>query len=103
MDLKEAIKSRHSVRQFNDMPISEEHVSALNALIEECNEESGLRMQLITGDPECFDSFLAHYGNFRNANNYIAIVGPKSLPDLEEKGGYYGERVVLAADRKSVV
>ena len=97
MDLKEAIKSRHSVRQFNDMPISEEHVSALNALIEECNAESGLRMQLITGDPECFDSFLAHYGNFRNANNYIAIVGPKSLPDLEEKGGYYGERVVLAA------
>ena len=97
MDLKEAIKSRHSVRQFKDMPISEEHVSELNKLIEECNAESGLRMQLITGDPECFDSFLAHYGNFRNANNYIAIVGPKSLPDLEEKGGYYGERVVLAA------
>ena len=54
-------------------------------------------MQLILNDPECFDTFLAHYGKFRNAKNYIAIVGPKSLPDLEERAGYYGEKIVLEA------
>ena len=42
-------------------------------------------MQLITDDPECFDTFLAHYGKFKNARNYIAIVGRKDLPTLEER------------------
>ena len=97
MNIKEAIKSRHSVRQYKDIPIPEETVSELNALVRACNEESGLHIQLITDDPDCFNSLLAHYGSFRNANNYIAIVGPKGLSDLEEKAGYYGQRIVLAA------
>ena len=97
MDIKEAIKARHSVRQYKNEPISEEHIAELTALIESCNEESGLHMQLITGDPECFDTFLAHYGKFKNARNYIAVVGPKSMPDLDEKGGYYGQKIVLTA------
>ena len=97
MTLKEAIKARHSVRQYKDAPIKEETAAELNALIAECNAESGLHMQLILDDPDCFRTLLAHYGKFRNANNYIAIVGPASLPDLEERGGYYGQKIVLAA------
>ena len=56
-------------------------------------------MQLIVEDPECFDTLLAHYGMFKNVKNYIAVAGPKALPDLEEKGGYYGQKVVIAAQR----
>ncbi|MBQ8054117.1 MAG: nitroreductase family protein [Lachnospiraceae bacterium] len=97
MDIREAIKSRHSVRQYTNVPIPEETVAELNKLIDACNAESGLHMQLITDDPECFNSFLAHYGSFRNANNYIAIVGPQSLENLDEKAGYYGQKIVLAA------
>ena len=99
MDLKEAIKSRHSVRYYKDEPISEETKAQLEALIAACNEESGLHMQLIVEDPECFDTLLAHYGMFKNVKNYIAVAGPKALPDLEEKGGYYGQKVVIAAQR----
>ena len=97
MDIREAIKSRHSVRQYTNVPIPEETVAELNKLIDACNAESGLHMQLITDDPECFNSFLAHYGSFRNADNYIAIVGPQSLENLDEKAGYYGQKIVLAA------
>ena len=97
MDIKEAIKSRHSVRQYKDIPISKEDRELLEKLICECNKESGLNMQLVCDDPDCFDTFLAHYGKFRNANNYIAIVGSTSLDDLEEKCGYYGQRLVLEA------
>ena len=97
MDIREAIKARHSVRQYKTDPIPEDLKEALENLISECNEESGLHMQLITNDPECFNTFLAHYGKFKNADNYIAVVGPKALPDLEEKGGYYGQKVVIAA------
>ena len=97
MNIKEAIQERHSVRQYKNIPISEEHRSKLNALIASCNEESGLNIQLITDDPDCFNVFLAHYGKFSNAVNYVAIVGKKNLPNLEETGGYFGQKIVLNA------
>ena len=102
MDIREAIKERHSVRQYQDLPIPEDLKAELDELIQACNEESGLHMQLITDDPACFDTFLAHYGKFKNAKNYIAIVGPKTLPNLEELGGYYGQKVVIAAQMKGL-
>ncbi len=97
MDIKEAIRDRHSVRQYKDEPLLEEHIEALKALIGECNEESGLHIQLITDDPECFRTFLAHYGKFENVRNYLALVGPSAMPDLDEKAGYYGQKLVIAA------
>ena len=97
MDLKEAVRSRHSVRQYKDEPISEEHVSRLNEIIKQCNIQSGLNMQLICNDPECFDVFLAHYGKFENAVNYIALIAKKSIDNREELAGYYGQRIVLEA------
>ena len=97
MDIKEAIKARHSVRYYKDEPISDEQRAELKALISQCNEESGLSMQLVVDDPECFDTLLAHYGMFKNVKNYIAVVGPKALEDLDVRGGYYGQKIVLAA------
>ncbi len=97
MDIKQAIKERHSVRQFASDPIAGDVKTTLETLIRECNEESGLHIQLITGDPECFDTLLGHYGSFTGVDKYIAIVGLKKKPNLEELGGYYGERIVLEA------
>ena len=97
MDIRDAIKERHSVRQYKDIPMGETERKRLEMLIEQCNAESGLRMQLICNDPECFDTFLAHYGRFSNAKNYIAMVGKKSMPDLDECCGYYGQKIVLEA------
>lgn len=99
MDIKQAIKERHSVRKYKEDPIPEELVNRLGELIRECNAESGLHIQLILEDPGCFDTLLAHYGWFRGVKNYIAIVGEESLPDMEELGGYYGEKVVIEAQR----
>ena len=100
MNITEAINNRHSVRQYKDIPIGEDLKKQLNALVEECNQESGLHIQLILNDPKCFDVFMAHYGmKFRNAVNYLALVGKKEIPDLDEKAGYYGEKLVLAAQQ----
>ena len=87
MDIKQAIKERHSVRKYKEDPIPEELVNRLGELIRECNAESGLHIQLILEDPGCFDTLLAHYGWFRGVKNYIAIVGEESLPAMEELGG----------------
>lgn len=97
MNIQEAIKNRHSVRQYKDMPIDGVLVSRLKEIIDDCNRESGLNIQLVLDEPECFDTLLAHYGKFRNAKNYVAIVGKRNLPDLAERGGYYGQRIVLEA------
>ena len=97
MDIKEAIKERHSVRKYKDMPIEEEKKNKRVGLIKQANDESGLNIQLICDDPECFDTFLAHYGKFSNVKNYIAIVGKKSLENVEELGGYFGQKIVLEA------
>ena len=98
MNRMEAMKARHSVRQYKNKPIEAELISALQTEIEACNEESGLHIQLITNEPKAFDSFMAHYGKFRGVTNYIAMIGKKGH-NLEEKCGYYGERLVLKAQQ----
>lgn len=98
MNLTEALHVRHSVRQYKNKPIDAETVSALQAEIERCNQESGLHIQLVTNEPKAFDGFMAHYGKFRGVTNYIAMIGKKGA-DLDEKCGYYGERLVLRAQQ----
>lgn len=96
MDILEIMKARHSVRQYSSKKIEDEKKEQLSALVKECNRESGLHIQIIFDEPNCFNSRMAHYGKFSGVENYIALVGEKSA-DLEEKAGYYGERLVLKA------
>lgn len=96
MTIQEAIKNRHSVRSYKDIPLSNEVVEKLKKEIEKCNKESGLNIQLVLNEKEAFSGFMAHYGKFSGVENYIALIGKKGK-DLEEKCGYYGERIAILA------
>ncbi len=96
MDMMKVMKERHSVRQYTEEKIGAEKRVVLDQLIEECNKEAGLHIQILYDEPECFKGGLAHYGKFTGVNNYIALVGPKSS-HLDEDTGYYGEKIVLKA------
>lgn len=96
MDLQEAIRSRHSVRAYIDRPIEGEVLEQLRQTIAECNQESGLSIQLCHNEPQAFSGRMARYGKFKNVSNYIALVGKKT-DLLAEKCGYYGEKIVLKA------
>ncbi len=98
MNLTEAMKGRHSVRQYTDQPLNEAVISALQKEIDACNKESGLHIQLVTNEPKAFDGFMAHYGKFSGVTDYIAMIGKKG-PTLDETCGYYGERLVLLAQQ----
>lgn len=98
MDLKEAMEKRHSVRQYMDRPVEAEVLQALREEIAACNKEGNLHIQLVTNEPKAFDSFMAHYGKFSGVRNYIALIGEKGA-GLDEKCGYYGERLVLKAQQ----
>lgn len=96
MTILEAIKERHSVRSYTTKPIPQDIIVPLQNEIETCNKEGCLNIQLITNEPNAFDSFMTHYGKFSGVQNYIALIGKKS-PELDEKLGYYGERIALLA------
>lgn len=94
MDLLQAIKDRHSVRSYQDKPIEKIVRESLSQVVNECNKESGLNIQLVFDEPYAFDSFMAHYGKFSGVKNYVALIGGKNR---DEDIGYYGEKIALYA------
>ena len=98
MTLGEAMRARHAVRDYLDTPIEAGALKALKEEVAACNAEGALHIQLAAEEPQAFRGILAHYGKFRNVRNYIALVGKKG-DDLDEKLGYYGERLVLLAQQ----
>jgi len=97
MDLEEAIKNRHSVRIYKTDRIDDDVAAELQKEIDAINQESGLCISLVRDEPKTFNGLLFKtVVKFKNAVNYFSVSGPVS-EDLEEKCGYYGERLVLFA------
>lgn len=98
MTILDAIQARHSVRSYlaKSLEVGAKH--ALLTEISAVNQESGLHIQLVTDEPKAFSSLMARYGKFSGVTSYIALAGRKS-PDLDERCGYYGERLVLLAQQ----
>ena len=96
MDLLQAMRARHSVRAYEDKPVPPAVRAALEEEIAACNARFGLKMRLVTEEPNAFGSFLVHYGKFKGVRNYLALVGDDAA-DVNERAGYCGERVVLLA------
>ena len=78
LNINEAMRTRHSVRKYTDMPIEQEIVDALNREISSINNESGLKFTLFTNEPEAFKANKPSYGSFSGCRNYIALVGSHS-------------------------
>ena len=96
MDIIQLIGERHSVRRVLGIKIPDDVRGTLDSYVSELNEKSGLHIQIVYDEPDCFSSFMAKYGGIRGCNDYISLVGKKSS-DLDEKCGYFGELVVLKA------
>lgn len=98
MDLSEAIKCRRSIRSYTDQKLDGDVQTKLLELIDRTNRESGLNFQLILNEPKAFNGFISKIGRFSNVKNYIAVIGKKG-PTVEEDCGYFGEKIVLEAQR----
>ena len=97
MDIKEAIKARHSVRHYTNQVIEPKKIEYLQQLVNDYNALSGLNIQFITNEPRSFgESMLARYGKFSGVTCYFAMIGTKSKT-LDETVGYYGEKLVIEA------
>ena len=94
MTLQEAIQARHSVRAYQEQPLTDSDARALQEKIEELNREGQLHIQLIRIEPKAFLGPFARYGKFRGVTDYFVMAGMKA-DDLDERIGYYGEQLVL--------
>jgi len=93
---KQAILVRHSVRKYRSVRIADNLVAELNAKINELNAASGLHFQFVEDAGKTYGSLIYKATGLVSAPSVIACAGPDA-PDLEERIGYYGEKLVLFA------
>lgn len=98
MDIFASIKERHTVRTYAGKAIVGETLTSLQALIDEANTEGKLHIQLVNGKEDAFEDYAIEYGKWVHVTNYLALIGP-ATDDLDEKLGYYGEKIVLWAQQ----
>ena len=93
-----AMKKRCSRRKYTNRPIDSKYVQQLEDSIALYNKESGLNIKLVIGSgAELFSGFRKSYGLFVGVQNYIAMIGSKTLPNRIEKVGRFGEKIILEA------
>lgn len=92
----EAIELRHSVRSYKNVKIEKEKIDELNKLIDECNKEGDLHLQLLEDAGDTFNRTLSKLMGLASAPSVIACVG-KDDETLDERVGYFGEKIVLKA------
>lgn len=92
----EAVELRHSVRSYKQDKIEKEKIDTLNELIDKCNKEGNLHLQLLEDAGDTFNRTLSKLMGLASAPSVIACVG-KDDESLDERIGYYGEKVVLLA------
>lgn len=95
MTIKEAVKERHMVRQYEDRAIPANIEDLLNARIADDNEKYDLNLTLSIGNSDGIGS-MAKLLLSRTVNNYIVLAG-KDSPKLDEKLGYCGADLILYA------
>lgn len=91
ISLKGEMAQRISHRRYLPEPLSLKEREELEALIDHCNRKSGLHITLVCDHPDAFA------GHLTNVRSYLVFAGQAGDIHLEEKCGYYGEHIILAA------
>lgn len=94
----EAIKERHSVRNYKDQKIEQDKLDKLNELIDACNKEGNLHLQLCADAGNTYNRLMNRAMGLGSAPSVIACIGPDD-ETLDERVGYYGQKIVLYAQQ----
>lgn len=94
----EAIRQRHSVRQYKPDRIEEEKAALLKAKIDELNKEGNLHLQFVEDAEKTYNKLFNRVSGLGTAPSVIACVG-KDDASLDQRVGYYGEKLVLYAQQ----
>ena len=92
----EAIKVRHSVRNYKPEKIHPQKVDQIKEKINELNAEGNLHLQFMEDAGNTYNRLINRMAGLGTAPSVIACVGPDDAT-LEQRIGYYGEKLVLFA------
>ena len=95
MDLKLAMRQRHTVRKFTSEPLSPELISQLNDRVRANNERLGLAISLKVGDESALPGALKLFFA-KGVRNYFVLAG-SDRPGLDEDLGYASADLMLFA------
>ena len=90
----DAIKERHSVRNYEVKKIEADKVEKIRAKIEELNKEGNLHLQFMEDAGKTYNKLFNKVAGLGSAPSVIACVGIDD-ETLEQRVGYYGEKLVL--------
>ncbi len=90
----DAIKERHSVRNYEAKRIEADKVEKIRAKIEELNKEGNLHLQFMEDTGKTYNKLFNKVAGLGSAPSVIACVGIDD-ETLEQRVGYYGEKLVL--------
>ena len=90
----DAIKERHSVRNYEAKKIEADKVEKIRAKIEELNKEGNLHLQFMVDAGKTYNKLFNKVAGLGSAPSVIACVGIVD-ETLEQRVGYYGEKLVL--------
>jgi len=95
----QAIKLRRSRRSFLESPLTEEDLTYLRDCCNWLNSFwQGVRVVLVAESPDkVFRGAIGSYGKIKGAPAYVAFIGDRQDPNVQEKLGYLGECFVLEA------
>lgn len=94
----EAVRSRHSVRKYQDKRIEKEQIDCLEKKIEELNKEGNIHLQFIEDSASTFNKLFNKSAGLGSAPSVIACVGPDD-DTLDERIGYFGQKLVIYAQQ----
>ncbi len=94
----EAIRGRHSVRSYKPDSIEAEKVSLIKGMLDELNKEGDLHLQFIEDAGKTYNKLMNKAMGLGSVPSVIACVG-RDTDDLDQRVGYYGEKLVLYAQK----
>lgn len=94
----EAVRNRHSVRNYQDKNIEKEQIDSLNKKIDELNEEGNIHLQFVEDSSSTFSKLFNKAVGLGSAPSVIACVGPDD-DTLDERIGYFGQKLVIYAQQ----
>lgn len=92
----EALRERHSVRNYKDTKIDKDTLDRLSEFIEKCNAEGNLNIKLCPDAKKTYNKLMNKAMGLGSAPSVIACIG-KDDATLDERVGYYGQKIVLFA------
>ncbi|MGM0602548.1 MAG: nitroreductase family protein [Bacillota bacterium] len=94
-----SIFDRESRRKFDSRKIEKEKIERLQNLIDEVNDFlPGVKIIMVEKKIEnIFTGIIGSYGKITGAPVYLAFIGNKAVPHIDENIGYGGESLILEA------